>query len=727
MDYLSELLHNIKEKKLDIDIEKLELAYFLASESHIGQLRQSGDNYILHPVEVTKILINMRMDTASLIAGLLHDLVEDTFITIADLEYNFGKEIADIVDGVTKLKNLPNGTKQQDESIRKMMLATSKDLRVIIIKLADRLHNMRTLEFVSEEKQKRVSKETLAIYAPLAHRLGMSKIKSELEDLCFMYLHPEKYIEIQNFLHSEKEERDSYIHDVVSTITNLLGKANITGNIKGRFKHYYSIYKKVYEKHRGFEDLYDLMGIRIIVKDVTTCYHTLGIIHEKFNPVPGRFKDYIAVPKSNNYQSIHTTIVGPEGKFVEIQIRTEEMDQIAEDGVAAHWSYKEKVKVGKQDKIYSWLKDIVEFNNEADDAKDFVSYITGDIIEEIIFVFSPMGDILELKAGSTPIDFAFAIHSQVGCKCIGAKVNGDIVPLDYKLKSGDRVEVITSKNAKGPGNDWLDMVATQGAKNKIRKWLKEKKWEDNIKAGKDNLEKDLARLHFPILLKDLEASPVIKKHMEKHNIPSMDDFYFIMGEKKSKAEVIIEKLRDYQEELLEKEKEIDINSIIQHTPQKKSRKKNDYGIIIEGVDNTLIRFAKCCTPLPGDEIGGYITKLTGIAIHRKDCTNFQHMVETDPEREIPVAWDPDILEKKSNKYLFKFTIFADESKSLLMEVVNLIANHKIILTDINSVNVSKNNKKFVKIKVAVEISNKKDYSLLLDNIKKLKQVISIER
>lgn len=723
MDYLNGILEEIKKKNLDVDIEKIKLAFSFAEEAHVGQFRQSGDNYILHPVQVAKIIIDMGMDTDSIIAGILHDIVEDTFITNADIEYNFGKSVANLVDGVTKLKKLPNGTKQQDESIRKMMLAMSKDIRVIIIKLADRLHNMKTLNFVPEEKQLRVSKETLAIYAPLAHRLGMAKIKSELEDLCFMYLYPDKYVEIRDFVNSKKEERDEYIKNVESIIAELLKKAEIEGNIKGRFKHFYSIYKKVYEKHRSYDDLYDLMGIRIIVKDVTTCYHTLGVIHEKFSPVPGRFKDYIAVPKSNNYQSIHTTIVGPEGKFVEIQIRTEEMDRIAEEGVAAHWSYKEKVKVGKKDKVYSWLRDIIELNKEADSAKDFVTSITGDIIEETIFVFSPRGDILELKTGATPIDFAFAIHSEVGCKCIGAKVNGDIVPLNYKLKSGDRVEIITSKSAKGPGNDWLDIVVTQGAKSKIRKWLKEKKWEENIRLGKEALEKEIEKLTIPMTLKDLEESPVIKKHMEKHHIPTFDDFYFILGEKRSKVDVILDKLRDHQESIREK----DIPQKTLPVAPKSSRKKNDYGIIVEGIDNTLIRFAKCCTPLPGDEIGGYITKLTGIAIHRKDCKNFQNMIAHEPERQINVKWDLDVINKKLNKYQFKFSIIAEDNKSLVMEIVTLIANHKIFLTDINSNTITKNGKRYLKIKVAVEISNKRDYSLLIENIKKIKYVIEIER
>ncbi|MCF2624731.1 bifunctional (p)ppGpp synthetase/guanosine-3',5'-bis(diphosphate) 3'-pyrophosphohydrolase [Fusobacterium perfoetens] len=725
MEYWQEILDSIKKNNLNVDIEKIKLAYSFAEESHQGQFRQSGDKYILHPTEVAKILIDMKMDTDSIVAGILHDIVEDTFITLADIEYNFGESAAHLVDGVTKLKNLPNGTKQQDESIRKMMLAMSKDLRVIIIKLADRLHNMRTLKFVPPEKQVRISKETLAIYAPLAHRLGMAKIKSELEDRAFHYIMPEIYLEIKTLVDETRGERSDYIESVVEIIKKILAEAEIKCQVNGRFKHFYSIYKKIYEKHRNFDDIYDLAGIRIIVDSVVTCYHTLGVIHEHFSPVPGRFKDYIAVPKSNNYQSIHTTIVGPEGKFVEIQIRTEEMDRIAEEGVAAHWSYKEKSKVTKKDKVYSWLRDIIEVNKEADNAKDFVSTITGDIIEDTIFVFSPKGDISELKKGSTPIDFAFAIHTEVGCKCIGAKVNGEIVPLDYKLKSGDRVEIITSKSAKGPGNDWLDIVVTQGAKNKIRKWLKDKKWEETIKAGKDIIEKEISKLPVPMSLKDFEESPVVKKHMEKHNVPTYDDLYFIMGEKRSKVDIIVDKLRGD----IEAHRPLEPGEIVK-TPavqKSKSGKKNDYGIIVEGVDNTLIRFAKCCTPLPGDEIGGYVTKLTGIAIHRKDCKNFENMVQHDPDRVIHVEWDEEVINKKVNKYQFKFSVITNSNKNILMEIVNLIANHKIVLTDINSSTIKRNNKDFNKIKVAIEISNKRDYNLLLENIKKIKDVVAVER
>lgn len=433
MNYWEEIVNQINKNNLKVDLEKIKLALCFAEECHEGQYRKSGEDYIMHPVEVTKILIDMKMDTDTIVAGILHDIVEDTMITLADIKYNFGDTVATLVDGVTKLKNLPNGTKKQDENIRKMILAMAQNLRVIIIKLADRLHNMRTMKYMKPEKQISISQETLDIYAPLAHRLGIAKIKWELEDLCLRYLKPDEYTHIKSLIDSKRAERSEYIESFIKTIVKLLHDTGIKGSVKGRFKHFYSIYKKMYEKGKEFDDIYDLMGIRIIVDTEAECYNTLGVIHSHFRPVPGRFKDYIAVPKSNNYQSIHTTIVGPQGKFIEIQIRTEEMDKVAEEGVAAHWSYKEKTKVTKGDQIYGWLRNILELQNEAEDTQDFIKSVTEDIMNETVFVFSPKGDILELPQGATPLDFAFAIHTQIGCKCVGAKVNGKIVTLDYKL------------------------------------------------------------------------------------------------------------------------------------------------------------------------------------------------------------------------------------------------------------------------------------------------------
>ncbi|MBR8701363.1 GTP pyrophosphokinase [Fusobacterium sp. DD29] len=725
MNYWEEIVKEIEKNNLKVDMEKIKLAFYFAEECHEGQYRKSGEDYIMHPVEVVKILIDMKMDTDTIVAGILHDIVEDTLITLADIKYNFGETVATLVDGVTKLKTLPNGTKKQDENIRKMILAMAQNLRVIIIKLADRLHNMRTMKYMKPEKQISISQETLDIYAPLAHRLGIAKIKWELEDLALRYLKPKEYAYIKSLIDEKKDERREYIESFIKTIVALLHETGIKGNVKGRFKHFYSIYKKMYEKGKEFDDIYDLMGVRIIVDTEGECYNTLGVIHSHFRPVPGRFKDYIAVPKSNNYQSIHTTIVGPQGKFIEIQIRTEEMDKVAEEGVAAHWSYKENTKVTKSDQVYGWLRNILELQNEAETAQEFIDSVTKDIMNETVFVFSPKGDIKELPHGSTPLDFAFAIHTQIGCKCVGAKVNGKIVTLDYKLQNGDRVEIITSKNSKGPNKDWLDIVVTHGAKSKIKKLLKDQIKDEIIKLGRENLEKEVMKMG--ITLKEIEEDPIIKKHMEKNNIASLDDFYYHVGEKRSKIDVIIDKLRTKieneransnitLEDLMEKKKE-----------QTKSSGKNDYGVIIDGVNNTLVRFARCCTPLPGDDIGGYVTKLTGIAIHRRDCKNFQNMVARDPSKEIAVCWDRNIAEKKENKYKFTFNVLVYDRPNLLIELLNMIANHKINLVTVNTNEINKDGKKLMNYQITIEIADKSEYKYLLNNMLKMKDVISVDR
>ena len=724
MNYWEQLLDKAKANHLNLDFDKIKLALGFAEESHQGQYRKSGDDYIVHPVEVAKILMDMKMDTDTIVAGLLHDVVEDTLIPIADIKYNFGDTVATLVDGVTKLKALPNGTKNQAENIRKMILAMAENIRVILIKLADRLHNMRTLKFMKPEKQQSISKETLDIYAPLAHRLGMAKIKSELEDMAFSYLHHDEFLEIKRLVDNTKEERKDYIENFIRTIIRTLSDLGIKAEVKGRFKHFYSIYKKMYQKGKEFDDIYDLMGVRVIVEDKATCYHVLGIVHSQYTPVPGRFKDYIAVPKSNNYQSIHTTIVGPLGKFIEIQIRTKDMDDIAEEGIAAHWNYKENKKSSKDDNIYGWLRHIIEFQNESDSTEDFIEGVTGDIDRGTVFTFSPKGDIIELPVGATALDFAFMVHTQVGCKCVGAKVNGRMVTIDHKLKSGDKVEIITSKNSKGPSIDWLDIVVTHGAKGKIRKFLKDENKETVTKIGKDNLEKEASKLGMT--LKEIENDPTLKKHMEKNNIPSLDEFYFYIGEKRSRLDILITKIKTS----LEKERAastLTIEEVLKKKEEKKKEGKNDFGIVIDGINNTLIRFAKCCTPLPGDEIGGFVTKLTGITVHRKDCSNFHAMVEKDPSREILVKWDENLIETKMNKYNFTFTVVLNDRPNILMEIVNLIANHKINITSVNSYEVKKDGDRVVKVKISIEIKGKTEYDYLINNILKLKDVISVER
>ena len=723
-NYWEQLLDKARANRLNLDFDKIKLALGFAEESHQGQYRKSGDDYIIHPVEVAKILMDMKMDTDTIVAGLLHDVVEDTLIPIADIKYNFGDTVATLVDGVTKLKALPNGTKNQAENIRKMILAMAENIRVILIKLADRLHNMRTLKFMKPEKQQSISKETLDIYAPLAHRLGMAKIKSELEDMAFSYLHHDEFLEIKRLVDNTKEERKDYIENFIRTIIRTLSDLGIKAEVKGRFKHFYSIYKKMYQKGKEFDDIYDLMGVRVIVEDKATCYHVLGIVHSQYTPVPGRFKDYIAVPKSNNYQSIHTTIVGPLGKFIEIQIRTKDMDDIAEEGIAAHWNYKENKKSSKDDNIYGWLRHIIEFQNESDSTEDFIEGVTGDIDRGTVFTFSPKGDIIELPVGATALDFAFMVHTQVGCKCVGAKVNGRMVTIDHKLKSGDKVEIITSKNSKGPSIDWLDIVVTHGAKGKIRKFLKDENKETVTKIGKDNLEKEASKLGMT--LKEIENDPTLKKHMEKNNIPNLDEFYFYIGEKRSRLDILITKIKTS----LEKERAastLTIEEVLKKKEEKKKEGKNDFGIVIDGINNTLIRFAKCCTPLPGDEIGGFVTKLTGITVHRKDCANFHAMVEKDPSREIMVKWDENLIETKMNKYNFTFTVVLNDRPNILMEIVNLIANHKINITSVNSYEVKKDGDRVVKVKISIEIKGKTEYDYLINNILKLKDVISVER
>ena len=724
MNYWEQLLDKAKANHLNLDFDKIKLALGFAEESHQGQYRKSGDDYIVHPVEVAKILMDMKMDTDTIVAGLLHDVVEDTLIPIADIKYNFGDTVATLVDGVTKLKALPNGTKNQAENIRKMILAMAENIRVILIKLADRLHNMRTLKFMKPEKQQSISKETLDIYAPLAHRLGMAKVKSELEDLAFSYLHHNEFLEIKKLVDNTKEERKDYIENFIRTMIRTLSELGIKAEVKGRFKHFYSIYKKMYQKGKEFDDIYDLMGVRVIVDDKATCYHVLGIVHSQYTPVPGRFKDYIAVPKSNNYQSIHTTIVGPLGKFIEIQIRTKDMDEIAEEGIAAHWNYKENKKSSKDDNIYGWLRHIIEFQNESDSTEDFIEGVTGDIDRGTVFTFSPKGDIIELPVGATALDFAFMVHTQVGCKCVGAKVNGRMVTIDHKLKSGDKVEIITSKNSKGPSIDWLDIVVTHGAKGKIRKFLKDENKETVTKIGKDNLEKEASKLGMT--LKEIENDPTLKKHMEKNNISSLDEFYFYIGEKRSRLDILVTKIKNS----LEKERAastLTIEEVLKKKEEKKKEGKNDFGIVIDGINNTLIRFAKCCTPLPGDEIGGFVTKLTGITVHRKDCPNFHAMIEKDPSREILVKWDENLIETKMNKYNFTFTVVLNDRPNILMEIVSLIANHKINITSLNSYEVKKDGDRVVKVKISIEIKAKTEYDYLINNILKLKDVISVER
>ncbi len=722
MGYKEELLKEIQNSKQNLDIERIITAYEFAKESHIGQYRKSGDEYILHPVEVAKILIRLNMDTDTVVAGFLHDVVEDTLITSADIRYHFGEVVGNLVDGVTKLSYIPEGTKKQHENIRKMIVAMAKDARVVIIKLADRVHNMRTLKYMKPEKQQSIATETLEIFAPLAHRLGMAKIKWELEDLCFYYLQPTVYKEIVKLVDSKRVERENYTDLVISNIDEEIKKYEFSADVSGRPKHLYSIYKKMYDGGKSFDELYDLIAIRVIVKEESECYNVLGVVHNLWKPVPGRFKDYIAVPKANGYQSIHTTVVGPEGRFVEIQIRTEEMHRIAEEGIAAHWNYKEKNKHNRRDNVYSWLRQILEWQQFADSSEEFIKTVTGDILNETVFVFSPQGDVIEMLKGATPLDFAFHIHTQIGYKCIGAKVNGKIVPLDYKLQNGDQIEIITSKaSAKGPGKDWLNIVVTQGAKSKIRKWIKDQQFEEKVKDGKQALEKELDK--FDIKIKSLEEEAFTTEYLKKYHLPNFMELLFNFGIERMKIESYVEK---YLENNKKDTEVINIDEMITENQKKSKISNNQQGIVIDGTDNTLIRFAKCCSPLPGDEVFGYVTRGTGIAIHKADCPNFLSLKASEEARVLEVKWDSKVVIKNSNKYGYNFTITMLDRPNALMDVIRIISDAKINILGVNSNSYMENGDKLATMKLGIEISDKEQVNRLKNSLYKLDGIIRIK-
>jgi RelA/SpoT family (p)ppGpp synthetase len=524
-------------------------------------------------------------------------------------------------------------------------------------------------------------------------------------------------------INSKRAEREGYTKTIIRDMKKLIHENHINGEVSGRVKHFYSIYKKMYEKGKNFDELYDLIAVRVLVETEAECYNVLGLLHSKWKPVPGRFKDYIAVPKSNGYQSIHTTLVGPLGKFVEVQIRTREMHEIAEDGIAAHWNYKEKRKATKGDDVYSWLRKILEWQNEADNSEEFIETVTGDILNETIFVFSPKGDVVELKKGSTPLDFAFHIHTEVGYKCVGAKVNGKIVPIDYKLKNGDKVEIITSNSSKGPGRDWLNIVATQSAKSKIRKWIKDKHFDENLKIGKEILEKELSKVGLSI--KQIEDSEELKKYLDRANMNNFNELLVKIATKSINptivAEKFVKKAEIKDQDAFIKEYQNETNS------KKKNRKKNDYGVIIDGLDNTIVRFAKCCTPLPGDEIGGYITSFGDIGIHRIDCPNYKTLISRDPNRAISVRWDNEVVTKKINKYRFKFRVITSDRANILLDIVKIIAEHKIDLEGVNSGYIKKGAERLAVINISIEISEKKEYERLINHLMNLKGVLEIKR
>jgi len=713
---LQKLIDRIKENNLEVDINKITEAYTLAAESHVGQKRRSGEDYILHPVEVAEILVDMKMDTDNVVAGILHDVGEGTTFMLPDIEYSFGKDVSKLVDGVTKLRNLPRTDSKKIENIRKMVVAMSEDIRVVIIKLADRLHNMRTLKYMTPEKQQIKSKETLEIYAPIAHRIGMARIKWELEDISFRFLYPKDYKEISDLVNSKREERERYTANIIKKIKEELKKHNVKSEVTGRPKHLYSIYRKMYEKEKKFADLNDLIAMRIIVDKEEECYNVLGIIHNLFEPVSGRFKDYIAVPKSNGYQSIHTTVKGPNDQNVEIQIRTFEMHRIAEDGVAAHWKYKEKKSKVKNEQYYAAVKKIIETNSE--NPEKFAQTITGNVLNQTIFVFTPKGDVMELANGSTALDFAFQVHTQIGYRTIGAKVNDRIVQLDQVLENGDKVEVLTSKNTKGPGKDWINMVNNHGSKIKIRKWFKDKEFEEKTKEGEQLLEREFDKLG--IKLKDLEEDERVFLYMKKFNIATMELLFYKFAVGDLSLDGFLNKFETKEEKNLEQVLE-------EETEKGNRRKEKSYGgVRISGTENTMYRFAKCCNPLPGDEIRGYVTRGRGIAIHRADCDNFHSLMEHEPDREIEVFWDEEATNSMT-KYQFNFTVKAIERNGMLLDIIRILNEYKMELINVNTNHVKENMNKYVLLHFGIMIRKREDFERLANNLMSMKDIVDIMR
>jgi GTP pyrophosphokinase len=701
------------------DLSVVQRAYEFARKAHRGQHRISGELFIFHPLEVAKILADLELDVITICAGLLHDVVEDTNYTIKDIEDNFGYEVALLVDGVTKLGRLEYKSKeeQQAENLRKMFLAMAEDIRVILIKLADRLHNMRTLKHLPQEKRKEKARETLEIFAPLAHRLGISKIQWELEDLALRYLEPQVYKELVELVSKKKEEREKEINLAIDVLRSKLEELGFNFEIQGRSKHFYSIYKKMKEQNKTFDQIYDLTAIRIIVNTIKDCYGVLGIVHTLWKPIPGRFKDYIAMPKPNMYQSLHTTVIGPKGEPLEIQIRTWEMHKTAEYGIAAHWKYKEGIKEVKDfEKKLSWLRELLEWQRDLKDAKEFMETIKIDLFTDEVFVFTPKGDVIDLPAGSTPIDFAYRIHTDVGHNCIGAKINGKIVPLNYQLKNGDIVEILTGSQPGGPSRDWLNIVKSSQARNKIRQWFKKEIREENIAKGREMLEKEVKRAGY--FHKNLMKQEYIDAVLKKFNFNDVEDLFSSIGYGGITANQVLQKLlEEYRKHNKEKfRQEIEF-------PKKDDRHKKgrtlDKGVKVKGVDNLLVRFSRCCNPVPGDEIIGYITRGRGISIHRKDCPNVkQHFDEK--ERLIEVEWD----ESRNASYSVEIQVSANDRGGLLSDVVNTINDLK---TMIIAVNARTTRDRIALIDMTLEIKNKEHLQLIIQKLKRIKDVFKVNR
>jgi GTP pyrophosphokinase len=695
------------------DLDALRKAYVFSAKVHQGQVRLSGEPYLTHPMEVAAVLVELKMDIPSIVTGLLHDTIEDTLTTPEELRALFGEEVADLVDGVTKIGKITFRTSEerQAENFRKMLLAMARDIRVILVKLADRLHNMRTLEFQQESRRRRIAQETLDIYAPLANRLGISWLKSELEDLSFRYLHPETFRDLASKVAKRRKERQKYVEDVKKSIQDKLREQGIVGDVSGRSKHLYSIYLKMERQGIDFDQVFDLIAFRIIVESIRECYAVLGIIHSTWKPIPGRFKDYIAMPKANMYQSLHTTVIGPFGERMEVQIRTPEMHSVAEEGIAAHWKYKEKgsVVTGRDDKRFGWLRQLLEWQQELKDSREFMDTVKVDLFPEEVYVFTPRGDVKELPKGSTPVDFAYSVHTDIGHRCVGAKINGKLVPLKTPLHNGDIVEVTTSPN-QTPSKDWLKFVRTSKARNKIRQWVKTEQREKSIELGKELLEKELRKYGFS--LSRALGSEAGGEAVEELGFHSAEDLLAGLGYGKVPLGQIIHRVVPAEKLKAETPKPGRIGQVLE-----KIRKKPSSAIKIHGVEDIMVRYAKCCNPLPGDPVIGFITRGRGVTVHTADCP---HSLEGDPERRIEVEWD---MKKKSTRPA-KIRVSCVDQKGMLASITGAITNCEanIISANVHSTPDRKGINTF-----EVDVQNLDHLNRVINALLKVKGVYKVER
>ncbi|HAM81400.1 RelA/SpoT family protein [Ornithinibacillus bavariensis] len=706
------------------DISFIMRAYEYAKVAHKDQYRKSGEEYIIHPIQVAGILVDLKMDPETIAGGFLHDVVEDTDVTTEMIEEEFNQEVAMLVDGVTKLGKIKYKSReaQQAENHRKMFVAMARDIRVILIKLADRLHNMRTLKHLPPEKQREKANETLEIFAPLAHRLGISTIKWELEDTALRYLNPQQYYRIVQLMKQKRNERESYIEEVIGEVTKQVREVHIDAEISGRPKHLYSIYQKMVKQNKQFNEIYDLLAVRIIVNSIKDCYAVLGIIHTCWKPMPGRFKDYIAMPKQNLYQSLHTTVIGPKGDPLEVQIRTKEMHEIAEYGIAAHWAYKEGKPVNKDKKSFeeklTWFREILEWQNETHDAEEFVESLKIDLFSDMVYVFTPKGDVIELPSGSVPLDFAYRIHTEIGNQTIGAKINGKMEPLDYELKNGDIVDVLTSKHSYGPSQDWLKITQTSQAKNKIKAFFKKQRRDENIVKGKDLVEKEIRGLN--IEPKEALTEENLKRVYERFNFTSEDDLYAAVGYQGITAALVATRLTDKIRQ--KRQMEQDLAQTLEGTKteyKETKRHKKDSGVIVEGVDNLLVRLSKCCSPVPGDDIVGYITKGRGVSVHRTDCPNVQS--EEAQDRLLHVEWESDQSQKQ---YHVDLEISGYDRRGLLNEVLQAVNETK---TNITHVTGRSDRNKMAIIQITILINNTNHLRKIVERIKQIKDVYAVTR